>query len=206
MNIENLTYDEARELLRVHPTFAYAALCMYRTSTDESERERLRVRLSAMIGSQDDLRELLGVDSQSLVDFYQEGVPVRLSTEDTISTFIDKFTPAGAPVSDYLASIENLEPQVISSGSVPAPESRESVIADEVTGDIAEESDVAGTEPTEASPLTESFARILIKNGNYKKALEIISGLNLKNSEKSVYFADQIRFLKKVIALESVRR
>ncbi len=50
--------------------------------------------------------------------------------------------------------------------------------------------------------LTESFARIMIKNGNYSKALEIITELNLKNSEKSIYFADQIRFLRKLIINE----
>lgn len=51
--------------------------------------------------------------------------------------------------------------------------------------------------------LSESLARIMIKNHNYTKALEIISGLHLKNPEKSVYFADQIRFLRKLIVNES---
>lgn len=53
----------------------------------------------------------------------------------------------------------------------------------------------------EESALTESFARILIKNGNYRKALEIMTELNLKNSKKNIYFADQIRFLKKLIVI-----
>lgn len=53
----------------------------------------------------------------------------------------------------------------------------------------------------EEASLTESFARIMIKNGNYRKALEIMTELNLKNSKKNIYFADQIRFLKKLIAI-----
>jgi hypothetical protein len=52
------------------------------------------------------------------------------------------------------------------------------------------------------SSLTESLARVMIKNRNYKKALEIISELSLKNPEKSIYFADQIRFLRKLIINE----
>ncbi len=46
---------------------------------------------------------------------------------------------------------------------------------------------------------TETLARIYIKQGKYSRALEIIKQLNLNNSKKSVYFADQIRFLEKLI-------
>ncbi|MCM1320210.1 MAG: hypothetical protein NC217_07505 [Muribaculaceae bacterium] len=51
--------------------------------------------------------------------------------------------------------------------------------------------------------LTESFVRILVKNRNYSKAIEIISELSLNNPKKSIYFADQIRFLKKLIINEN---
>lgn len=54
--------------------------------------------------------------------------------------------------------------------------------------------------------LSESFARIMIKNRNYTKALEIISDLSLKNPEKSVYFADQIRFLRKLIVNDNKKQ
>lgn len=46
---------------------------------------------------------------------------------------------------------------------------------------------------------TETLARIYIKQGNYSKALEIIQQLSLDNPKKNVYFADQIRFLQKLI-------
>ena len=48
----------------------------------------------------------------------------------------------------------------------------------------------------------EALAKIMVKNGNYRKALEIITDLNLKNPKKSVYFADQIRFLQKLIHMQ----
>ncbi len=47
--------------------------------------------------------------------------------------------------------------------------------------------------------LTESLAKIYIKQKRYYKAIEIIRKLSLKYPEKSVYFADQIRFLEKLI-------
>ncbi|MDO5572100.1 MAG: hypothetical protein Q4F97_11670 [Bacteroidales bacterium] len=47
--------------------------------------------------------------------------------------------------------------------------------------------------------LTESLAKIYIKQKKYNKALEIIKKLSLKYPEKNIYFADQIRFLEKII-------
>lgn len=49
------------------------------------------------------------------------------------------------------------------------------------------------------SIFTESLAKIYIKQGQYQKALHIFEKLNLKYPEKNTYFADQIRFLTKII-------
>ncbi len=51
------------------------------------------------------------------------------------------------------------------------------------------------------SSLSESLAKIYIKQGKYERAYEIISDLNLKNPKKSVYFADQLRFLRKLMLI-----
>ena len=45
---------------------------------------------------------------------------------------------------------------------------------------------------------TETLAKIYIKQGNYDKAIEIITKLNLNYPKKSSYFADQLRFLRKL--------
>lgn len=58
---------------------------------------------------------------------------------------------------------------------------------------------VARPEHTDDSLLSESLAKIFIKQGRYERAYEIISGLNLKFPKKSAYFADQLRFLQKLI-------
>lgn len=46
---------------------------------------------------------------------------------------------------------------------------------------------------------TETLARIYVKQQRYDKALEIIKKLYLKYPKKNAYFADQIRFLEKLI-------
>ena len=49
------------------------------------------------------------------------------------------------------------------------------------------------------SMLSESLAKIYIKQRKYSKAYEIIRNLSLNFPEKSIYFADQLRFLQKLI-------
>lgn len=47
--------------------------------------------------------------------------------------------------------------------------------------------------------LTLTLAKIYIRQQRYEKALEIMRKVNLTNPKKSAYFADQIRFLQKLI-------
>ncbi|MDR1357449.1 MAG: hypothetical protein LBJ58_07260 [Tannerellaceae bacterium] len=56
-----------------------------------------------------------------------------------------------------------------------------------------------GTKSFNDSYFTETLAGIYIKQKKYEKALKTIRNLSLKYPEKNVYFADQIRFLEKLI-------
>ena len=62
-----------------------------------------------------------------------------------------------------------------------------------------EKTDESAAEPTDEEYITETLARIYIKQGRYSKALEIIQRLSLQFPKKNAYFADQIRFLEKLI-------
>ena len=80
---------------------------------------------------------------------------------------------------------------------------------DEAQSDV---SDVVGApspkmseEQTDGSLLSESLAKIYIRQHRYEKALEIIVSLSLNFPEKSIYFADQIRFLRKIIVNEKYK-
>ena len=64
----------------------------------------------------------------------------------------------------------------------------------EETPDESEQDD-----DTDEEYFTETLARIYIKQGRYQKALDIINRLSAKYPKKNAYFADQIRFLEKLI-------
>lgn len=213
-----MNYQEASSLLEKYPYFVYAALMALPGAPDEARKNELRRIVAVNIGDPNDAAEILGLNSQSLADFYPDTLPPQLSTFDTIDTFISTFgseSRPGAPATPPTAApdqsadlLNQLEAMPIESGmqegdstidaidsflkNVPPPQPRRQPIET-----------AAETEETPA--LTESFARILIKNRNYDKALDIIQELNLKNPEKSVYFADQIRFLKKLIINQKAR-
>ena len=57
----------------------------------------------------------------------------------------------------------------------------------------------AADETGDDNYLTETLAKIYVKQQRYDKALEIIKKLNLKYPKKNTYFADQMRFLERLI-------
>ena len=74
--------------------------------------------------------------------------------------------------------------------------------------ELDEVEEVAGIrveQPTQNddSMLSESLAKLYIAQHKYSKALEIIETINLNFPEKSIYFADQIRYLRKLILLKN---
>lgn len=50
---------------------------------------------------------------------------------------------------------------------------------------------------------TEALAKIYIKQGKYTEALAIIKRINEENPTKSAYYADQMRFLEKIILIKT---
>ena len=69
----------------------------------------------------------------------------------------------------------------------------------EFTPQLDTTDDENGGKKGEEAFFTETLARIYIKQGRYSKALEIIQRLSLIYPKKNAYFADQIRFLQKLI-------
>lgn len=125
------------------------------------------------------------------------------------------------PVPDYgsqLAAQEEAPADAPAEAHADTPESLSALLG-EINAPAAPADDEATAEPTPEpaapapaaparpahhsssgdSTFSESLAKIYIRQQKFDKALEIISGLRLKFPEKSVYFADQIRFLQKLI-------
>jgi len=78
---------------------------------------------------------------------------------------------------------------------LPQEETPQADAGEENTNPLGEE----GEENLEEHYFTETLAKIYIKQRKYSRALEIIRSLYLKYPEKNAYFADQIRFLEKLI-------
>ena len=78
-------------------------------------------------------------------------------------------------------------------------EPEEEILSEESVAHSLPEGETELHRPLNDSYFTETLAHIYIKQKRYEKALLIIKNLNLKNPEKNAYFADQIRFLEKLI-------
>jgi len=100
----------------------------------------------------------------------------------------------------FIAGHTSLQPADNHQGNITANEE----YSGQTTGTVSpstEQPDISRQSKAPAgSLLSESLAKIFIKQHNYRRAYEIISSLNLNYPEKSIYFADQLRFLQKLIA------
>ena len=76
-------------------------------------------------------------------------------------------------------------------------------VGEEEKAEIAEET-IENPTNNDDSMLSESLAKMYISRHKYSKALEIIESINLNFPEKSIYFADQIRFLQKLVLNETL--
>lgn len=151
------------------------------------------------------------------------------ATDQAIETFLETYGHRSAeedallermifnPVPDYAETLARTEPV----GETHAePGSQDSLIDAFLAANPADDSQplipevdkpkksTASADPTRREPqpepaadglLSESLAKIFIKQGRYDRAYEIISNLNLNYPEKSVYFAVQLRFLRKLM-------
>ncbi len=81
----------------------------------------------------------------------------------------------------------------------PHTPARPTPLTQSIKEEEPEEEPIAETEAMDESYFTLTLAKIYTKQGQYEKALEIIKSISLKNPKKSAYFADQIRYLEKLI-------
>lgn len=201
-----------------YPYFIIPVIDAYREAKGQ-EKAALARRISAAVGDRMALRAILGMDPDDFASFYPEARSSRPSTSDTIDSFIDRFAdpamprpseveeivPSAVPYS--IAELESEEELEEFSGNTDDDTSSllDSFLSENPVGKNGASAQSKTPEPEEKTPrapenLSESLARLMIKNGNYQKAIEIITEISLKNPKKSIYFADQIRFLKKLAA------
>ena len=146
----------------------------------------------------------------SLINNFLDSIPQEGETSEE-KTNKRKPTPADAAV-DYVAYLLETEGANLGGDDVPKMKGQ-SLIDDFINIDkgrftLSEDplsppltDEIPETDENEANEgiFTETLARIYIKQGKYSQALEIIQRLSLVYPKKNAYFADQIRFLKKLI-------
>ena len=146
----------------------------------------------------------------SLIDSFLHSIPTQDDEEPKARR---KPTPADAAV-DYVSYLLDIESEEEAKQPEEAPLMKGQNLIDKFINDeggkivlkeepefvpeieIADENE---ENETDEGYFTETLAKIYIKQGRYAKALEIIQRLNLNYPKKNAYFADQIRFLEKLI-------
>ncbi len=147
----------------------------------------------------------------SLIDDFLDSLPKENGTVDTSKK--RKPTPADAAV-DYVAYLMESEYELDEEQENDAPPLKGQNLIDifinsdkgrivlpenPVLKPEVDDEPAMDTKQTDEGVETETLARIYIKQGNYSRALKIIKQISLDNPKKSAYFADQIRFLEKLI-------
>lgn len=99
-------------------------------------------------------------------------------------------------ISKFIAESQAREQRVSLAPAQPHVEAEElAAIADAPVDEPAQ---------TDETMFSESLAQSYIAGHNFSRALEIIEHISANNPEKSIYFADQIRFLRKLVLNEKL--
>ena len=194
---------------------------------DKDVKEEVLRSLALAFPDRTILHDLVGDDAGRFSGFYppQEEAPTP-DTDTTITSFLDRyggnddkelelldrliFNPVPPDYSqvleqegvatdsnDPLAKAAEAFDNILAQAKPQVPQEQPKVEPEEL---------VKEPEAADDSMLSESLAKIFIKQGKYTKALEIIKNISLKFPEKSIYFADQIRFLQKLILNDEINK
>ena len=219
---------ELRSLLACYPYFQTARLLYLKnlfllhdiTLGEELRRAALyiadrRILFSLVEGERYTLKalekqqapeETVGVDrTLSLIDAFLSSLP----EEPSASSFVSLPVEAATDYTAYLMkdstvreeTVGQEEPRMKGQDLIDSflENSEEQPLISSVVEEEEDSLEQTREEPEDESYFTETLAKIYVKQQRYSKALEIITRLNLKYPEKNAYFADQIRFLEKLI-------
>ena len=217
-----------RRACREHPADAVAPALLLRyagASLSAQEIAYARARVALYCGQPATLIRAIDPSGKSFDSFYP---PLPSDNRPTTANAIDLFLETyghQSPEEDALLErmifnpVPDYAEQLAREEAVPTtPKGTQDELIDAFIATHSPEPEVeAAIEPEEepvkersqrkhidknapsTSLFSQSLAKIFIKQGRYERAYEIISNLSLNYPEKSVYFADQLRFLEKLI-------
>ncbi len=208
-----------RAAMERYPFFALpAALLLRGAQLKEAETRRMQAFVAVLTADKTALASLAAAPGDDPARFYPPApAPEAVSTSSAIDTFLDTYGSTSPeeeallerlifnPVPDYADLLAD-EPLP------PATDDAQDLL---INAFLQKESDAPAPQPTlpeqttapasetpADSSLSESLARIFIGQGRYSRALEIISDLAERNPEKNPFYADQIRYLRKLIVIQ----
>lgn len=177
--------------------------------TGSSQRDRVLSILDDFLeeaGVDSDVLEL-GMPAQDYVRNFLENLPdvpvtgLEKDIRDKTGRLLDAFLSAGS---------ENLNIGCDALRNVSAGAGDSLNGEGEIESDYSDDSDDSGLDGRanhfEEAFFTETLAEIFMKQHRYDKALEIIRSLYLNFPNKSIYFADQIRYLEKLIRINQISK
>ncbi|MDE7125292.1 MAG: hypothetical protein K2O12_02275 [Muribaculaceae bacterium] len=218
------------------PCFALPQMLQLQRDTAMSEADRAHMleRLALSVTDKESFLETIDMTAAERSRFYpEESHAPKMTTDGVIDTFLRHYGTSSPeedalleklifnPVAEYAGVLEaenDARPEPVdeqdrmidaflasashADGEPPVSESEEesqepaSVSEEERTAEIS----------SRPGLLSESLAIIFIKQRRYAKAYEILLNLSLNYPEKSIYFADQLRFLQKLIINQSYKQ
>lgn len=192
--LHDITFGEELRKSALYITDRFALFSLV-----EGERYTLKALKTSQV-----VDDIPGVDrTLSLIDAFLSSLPEEPATPGIITLPVEAAT-------DYTSFLMQEQPDTSEVQEGPKMKgqewidnflenSEEQPLIPSVVEDEDENSEIPEEETEDESYFTETLAKIYVKQQRYSKALEIITRLNLKYPEKNAYFADQIRFLKKLI-------
>ncbi len=214
-----LTDEQLQWIGERYPYFVLPFATAASHERSPERRAKLMERVALMSTDREMLLRMVDPDGHLFARFYPDAdAPSTPDTDSAIDTFLATYGNRNPredallerlifnPVADYSAVLER---EAAEAGATSATDGQDAVLdaflASQGMIETAEEKvpdagpAKAVTSPAVDSSLNESLAKIYIKQHRYSKAYEIIEQLSLNFPEKSIYFADQMRFLKKLM-------
>ena len=218
-----ITRADADQMAADYPYYTVPQL-LYLKYTPGAMPDERRIQQALIQASPDEhLETVLGIEGESFAGLYPKAPHTdttmqaidlflgtyqkggKLPTEDSLDKLISGSVLAQA---DYMSLLKDEQPATPqperkTTPAQPTVERKLETVPTPTRKATAERGNAPAVPPADTATddtfFTESLAKIYIKQRRYEKALQIIKKLSLKYPEKNIYFADQIRFLEKLI-------
>ena len=196
------TLEPIRALYESYPYCApFAFLYLYNLSLTGDVRYASELRrLSVLLPDREQLFRLVEGDRPAFVAPSVEE-PAEVDAFDLIDHFLDGARTSGEDLPEVLHYEGGGEGGDYFAGEANEPLSPDG-LSDLLDASPAQSAPAAAPSSGEPAPeelLSETLSKIYIQQQHYDKALRIIRSLSLNYPEKNRFFADQIRFLERLI-------